>query len=578
MGGLFDKFKKKKDTEKEQKQELNTMSEEREQAQTNISANQDVQDKNESGIGQKESTRTVSDDNQAGNAQTAASSNQTKAGEDVNQSEQVKAGEGAGQPQSDAEGGSENGAKQVRYDSFVYGVEDTFKLQDSDDLVVVGKVRGTVDSDMGVWIRNVGEDNNREEITTVLGLEIKDQKVTSATNCLVALRIEHGQELGVKIGTVIYSRGVNEKLVHEAYVEAIGDAYVLRKNMTFTEEDLAGMSITDCAEAWRLFVWKQSQNKEEKTDEEKKDMHDRINVLGRALAQKILEADEVYAMINKATGEPHMFSRTYAQQNGAYTCAPPYIVLVSKAYADSGVTKYSNETIDLVKIENGEKRDGIRNFLGSAFYLNGAFGVSVISDQIVIEAGVLVPKPDYKNVPKQNIPVTNPDLVRWMLLIGQLGQPDNPDKELIYKLYYRFLAIELTKATLLIPMQKEGEIPPPDANGKVVLQKGVQLKLPTVKGKQDRDAVRMFTDWRRFYMEFDKEWAGLAQPIDGMIDRFDCLINATKFPAAGCYISKAMYDEVKQNIKRDVERAQEAAQAQKSDRAPEASKAKDTEN
>jgi len=63
-----------------------------------------------------------------------------------------------------------------------------------------------------------------------------------------------------------------------------------------------------------------------------------------------------------------------------------------------------------------------------------------------------------------------------------------------------------------------------------------------MKGKHERDAVRMFTDWKRLRMEYDDSWSGMLQPVSGMIDVFDCAINATQYPEAGCYIDKEMYE------------------------------------
>ena len=47
---------------------------------------------------------------------------------------------------------------------------------------------------------------------------------------------------------------------------------------------------------------------------------------------------------------------------------------------------------------------------------------------------------------------------------------------------------------------------------------------------------------RALRMEYDDSWSGMLQPVSGMIDVFDCAINATKYPEAGCYIDKEMYE------------------------------------
>lgn len=226
-------------------------------------------------------------------------------------------------------------------------------------------------------------------------------------------------------------------------------------------------------------------------------------------------------------------------------CTPPDIMLLTKAYKDIIAAQYPQDKFEIKEIVNGIDKKGIENFLSSTFYLNGACGISVISEQTSISAEMLVPKPDYSNVVEIKRPVMNPDLERWLLLMAQLGQPDTSDTELIYKLYYSFMQRELVKAKLLVPMKHDGEIPPGDKNGKTVLKKGVTIRFPTIDGKNGRPAVRMYTDWKQLYAGMGEGWEGFIHTIDGMIDVYDCVINLTKYDQAGCYISKEMFESLK---------------------------------
>ena len=427
-------------------------------------------------------------------------------------------------------------------ESFVYGVEDVFHLKDTDDLVVVGIVRGTVKTGMAVYVSNIGDDENSTLLTTVQGLEIQGKPVETATNCPVALRLQMGSKVNIKIGSVVCTRDMSVNEVHQAYINAIGNAYVAMRKLELSEKDIKAMSIADMVEAWRLFSWKQSQMVNTDSDADKEANRNKVEKLAEALIAKIFDAEEIYVVHNKRTGEPHMFSQTIDRKDGTYMCTPPDILVIPKAYAHVYATTYSEGDYELKKIENGEDKKGIYNFFGSTFYLNGACGIDIIGPQTAIDASKLVPPPDYSNTPQINIPVTNPDLVRWMLLMGQMGKPDSPDKETVLKLYHNFFLRELNKATLLIPMKKEGEIPTPDENGSTVLKEDLKIQFPTMKGKHERDAVRMFTDWKRLRMEYDDSWSGMLQPVSGMIDVFDCVINATKYPEAGCYIDKEMYE------------------------------------
>lgn len=312
------------------------------------------------------------------------------------------------------------------------------------------------------------------------------------------------------------------------------------------DAEFEALSITDLAEIWRLFSWFHS--KREESEEQQQENRKKIDRLAAVLCQKIMHANEIYYVYNKATGEPHMFSRTVKHENG-YECLPPDILVFTKAYAEVMKLSFPEDKFEIRKIENGPDKLGIYNFLGSTFYLNGACGVGVLSEQTAINADMLIKKPDYSNVRPQDIPVTNPDVMRWMLLIGQLGKPENEDTELIYKLYYRFLSMEMVKANFLIPMRHEDEIPKADEEGKITLTKDTTIQFPTMDGKYGRPAVRMYTDWKRLRMCYDDKWGGLVQPISGMIEIFDCAINATQFPQAGSYIGKEIFEEMSKQAK-----------------------------
>ena len=66
----------------------------------------------------------------------------------------------------------------------------------------------------------------------------------------------------------------------------------------------------------------------------------------------------------------------------------------------------------------------------------------------------------------------------------------------------------------------------------------------SVGRKNGRQAIRMYTDWKRLFAGMGEGW-GLLQTIDGMIDVFDCAINVTEYVKAGCYISKDMFESIK---------------------------------
>lgn len=427
---------------------------------------------------------------------------------------------------------------------FVLGVVDISNRLDTEDIVVIGTLKGTASVGDAVYVSNPGDDNGSTLLTTVVGIETSpDTMVKEATDCVVALRLKKGKKHNIKKGTVIYTHNATVSEVHNAYISALGDSYIGNKNLELSDVELESLSITDCAELWRMFVWFNTKGTNVNNDESWKK---KIDKLADKLCKKILNTDAIYCVYSVDTGEPYLFSRTMKRNDGNYICSPPDIIIFTEAYKTAMSSHFSNEKFEIKKIENGESKDGISNFLGSTFYLNGACGVSVFSEDVAIDASMLVPPPDYSNVERQNIPVTNPNLVRWMLLLGQLGKPNGEDQEIIYTLYYRFMSIELIKANFLIPIQHDSNCPDKSKSGKIVLEKDTTIKFATMKGKYERPAVCMYTDWKRLRMAYGEEWGGLVQPVEGMIQTFDCAINATENIKAGCYISKEMFDKMKE--------------------------------
>ena len=174
--------------------------------------------------------------------------------------------------------------------------------------------------------------------------------MSNAKDCLVAMKIEAGQKSEIRKGTVIFTRDQSAKAVHDTYISALGDTYVSKQNFVFSDMDLEQMSITDCAETWRLFSWLHSKTAGNETGAVSAEARGKVDRLAAALCKKILAADEIYCVYNKATGEPHMLSKTVDQQNGSYMCTPPDIMLISKAYSETYSAMYPKDKLELIKI------------------------------------------------------------------------------------------------------------------------------------------------------------------------------------------------------------------------------------
>ena len=449
-------------------------------------------------------------------------------------------------------------SESLNENKFVYGVLDTFELMATRDIAVVGRLKGTINKGDKIFITNYGDDDDELVVSAAVALEVEKKEVDTATDCFVAIRIRDGLSENIKPGSVIHSEDTSEEDIHLAYVNAIGDSYVGRRDLEIYETEQSKMSITDCTEAWRIFIKVHEKKEGGFSQDEIKEFRRKIGVVARALSKKLLSADEIYCVYNKRTGEPHMFSRTNKVKDD-YVCSPPEIHIFSKPYKGVGEKHFPSDLFEIRKIENGDNNDGIKNFLFDAFYLNGAMGVRVNFEAVAIGADSIIQKPNYYGMKENEIPVTNPNLVRWMLLRSQISNPSTEAEKMVAKIYYRFFAIEVLKAKFLVPAKavEEGENPveiPEEIAKEAGDAELKRLRFPIMVGKNRRNLVFLFTDMKRLRGMYDEEWSAFSQTLDKFIGTFDVGLNISNKYSLGCYVNKDTYDEIHRMLGMEVEK------------------------
>ena len=92
-----------------------------------------------------------------------------------------------------------NGNSDQQSSGGTYTVDDTFKIDIPQDLIVVGQIRGTIRTGDMVYIE--GSDEN--DLIFVKELNIYRTKVETATDTAVALLLENGAYYGISKGTVL---------------------------------------------------------------------------------------------------------------------------------------------------------------------------------------------------------------------------------------------------------------------------------------------------------------------------------------------------------------------------------------
>lgn len=426
-----------------------------------------------------------------------------------------------------------------------FGVEAVFNLQDSKEVILAGQAYGTV---------RVGDEltfskGGKNHTVTIKGLEQSQVSVQALTDQKGSLRVVISNKELAKTGLVLYNAASTD-FKEEVYLRALADGFIGFQRAVLQPEDIQKASLADMAELVGLFINYCRKNDKDFSPEEVRANQQKIQVLRGIVKDKLLAAERIYILQSTRTGEAQLHSETFKREDGSFLCTDPLIQIIDEDRYDYVVAKLNEAgrtDVVLRKVEKGADGAGITNALGTEFYLNGALGAFIESKDTVVWAKEIVPEPDFSGLPEIQIPVTNPDLVRWMLLMGQIGNPETDEAKQILQLYYGFVARELMTAKLLIPVKGNLIHDAADADGKTVLKEDSSMSFPVRDGKyQDgRTSLQVYTDWKRLRMVFDDEWNGMLTTVDGFIEQHDLAINATKYLEAGIYISKNAYEDMK---------------------------------
>ncbi len=424
--------------------------------------------------------------------------------------------------------------------NFIAGVLDAFYRTDSDDLMVVGFVRGCVNAGTQALAINRGLDDESVYNISISGIQVNNEDVSKAENVIAVLRISGIDQSNIRIGTVIYQGDYSLMEIDGCYVSCLGDSYILNKKMELEDREEEKMSVGDCCEVLRLFNWHNSKIENNLSPADKAINSRTAENIKKLTAGKIIELKKIYVLFNKKTGEPHIYA-TVTKKGKGMMCSRPFILLITGQYLERFKKHYENDDLEFTMIPNDENGTAIKNFLMTTFYLNGIDQACVITNDMKIDAKMIVEEPDFSKVPKREKPVSNPDLVRWLLLMGQTGKPDTEQKQIEFNMYYQMMLKELKNVKLLVPGKTMEKEPIKSEENEITLEDGTTIGFPLSEGKNGRKAVNMFTDWKRLKIEYGAEWGGYIMKISDIIDTHDCIINNTYFNAAACYVSKEMY-------------------------------------
>ena len=413
----------------------------------------------------------------------------------------------------------------------VFGVEEILpNPNDSEDLVVIGLVRGTIHVGDEVIITNLGSDNDKPAKAVISALEDANKgQVKKASGDNVVVTIKDGKKHNVYKGTVLHFEGVSEDDLRASYLYAIINAFFFWQNGKLMDEDRRRFSITDLIEIWRQSIRFCADSAAQHSHGTHAFYLEKILLLMEQVRATLLTLDEIYAVYSVKTGEPALFISSTRNKDGSLEPAETMVRLIPAAYKEK--ITYPDEFV-LRRIENGPDKDGIQNFLNEVIFLNGAEGIEFISDETSIIAKALVKSPDLEGMREVDKPIMNPEVVRCLLMIGQISDTTTlgkRDRNFLSNLYFHRLTEALKTARFIVPIKVEGELPKPNEKGETSFAEDVKYELAMKELKDNKKAVPIFTDWKRFNEEYGDGWRGLLQPLGGQLIPHPVLINETLY-------------------------------------------------
>lgn len=432
------------------------------------------------------------------------------------------------------------------FDWFAVGVIDGVECGRENAVEISGNLRGTLHEGDRVSVRIMYDDRKAEVIESVVTeLRSIDRKKNAdeVTDERVSFVLEGVSPEKAVSGVVVHSKNVSEEMVWEQHCMGLIDNCLLLHRMNLDERTLARLSVSDCTLLWQSLNDMKQRGAGGSDGEYQRVVHE----LGGVLTGKLVGLDCIYCLFSTITGEPAMFSQT-SYDGATGTATTPDILAMTRPYYERERKSYSADRFEFRKVANGPEKDGIIRFLSDCFFLNGAGGVRINDLNLSVARDMLIEERDYSGFTEEKIPVTNPGVVRWLLLLEQIGSPETEQEHRDYGLYFAFLARALNDAMLIVPVRYD-DVRDVDVNG--MLKDGSSFDIPVMPGvSPERDVIRIYTDRGHLQegMAGSGEWNGMLQNVESIIGTYDCVINLTNCPGSGYYITDRAFASMKQIV------------------------------
>ena len=433
--------------------------------------------------------------------------------------------------------------------SFTLGVVNFFKGEDNpSDLMIVGFVKGTIKVGDEIVVTKMSRVTETPVKTTVLSLEVPEGEVQEATDTMVMARVQDGAKLDIYKGTVLHSENAPDAQLYNAYIAALGIAFVNEQEGKLTKEDCERLAASDISEIWQLY-YKVHAEEAKRFEAKQVLLNYKRRELYKLIREKLFLVDDIYVVYSVETDEPYLFSHASKDEKGSLFVSMPMAQLIPSSYIHNLKEMFGkNENFDFKRIDNGPDKEGIRNFIRDLFIYDGIRGILYCGEKTTILAEQLVDLPRYKGMDEIEIPVTNPNLIQWLYLARQLGKLNTKDKKTLSQIYLYEYYKALKTAKLLAPMRLHGYDQLLEENPQTDEQPNIPFDLAMQPGQTKELTLRVYTDWKRLRKHYGEDCKALIVTIDEQLAFHDVVINPGDHPMAASTITEEWFNEVERKM------------------------------
>ena len=435
--------------------------------------------------------------------------------------------------------------------SFTLGVVNFFKGEDNpSDLMVVGFVKGTIKVGDEIVVTKMSCVTETPVKTSVLSLEVPEGEVQEASNTMVMARVQDGAKLDIYKGTVLHSENAPDAQRYNAYITALGIAFVNEQEGKLTKEDCEKLAASDISEIWQLY-YKVHAEEAKQFEAKQVLLKYKRREFYKLIREKLFLLDDVYVVYSVETDEPYLFSHASKDEKGSLFVSMPMAQLIPSSYIHNLKEMFGkNENFDFKRIDNGPDKEGIRNFIRDLFIYDGIRGIQYCGEKTTILAEQLVDLPRYKGMDEIEIPVTNPNLIQWLYLARQLGKLNTKDKKTLSQIYLYEYYKALKTAKLLAPMRLHGYDQLLEENPQTDVEPNIPFDLAMQPGQTKELTLRVYTDWKRLRKHYGEDCKALIVTIDEQLAFHDVVINPGDHPMAASTITEEWYNEVERKMRK----------------------------